>query len=43
MDSNTGFYKDCMEYFDALRRQGKNDDGFEDEYYYTMPAMRASE
>ncbi len=40
MDINSKFYKDCMEYFSALRKQGKNDDGFEDEYYYTIPGMR---
>ncbi len=43
MSSNAKFYKDCMEYFNALRMHGKNDDGFEDEYYYTMSAMRSSE
>ena len=36
---NREFHKNCMEYFGALRRQAKNDDGFEDEYYFTMPGM----
>lgn len=40
MGTNSKFYKDCIEYFNALRRRGENDDGFEDEYYYTMPGMR---
>jgi len=39
MQGNSEFYKYCMEYFNALRKQGKNDDGFEDEYYFTMPGM----
>lgn len=43
MGHNTSFYKECTEYFGALREQGRHDDGFEDEYYYTMPGMRASE
>jgi len=43
MSGNVGFYKECMEYFNALRKQGKNDDGFEDEYYYTMPGMHSAE
>jgi len=33
------FYTTCMRYFDALRRQGKQDFGFEDEFFYTMPAI----
>ncbi len=33
------FYTTCMMYFDALRRQGKQDFGFEDEFFYTMPAI----
>lgn len=36
---NTDFYATCTEYFTALRKQGKNDDAFEDEFYYTMPMI----
>lgn len=36
---NTDFYATCTEYFAALRKQGKNDDAFEDEFYYTMPMI----
>lgn len=43
MEHNTVFYRDCTRYLGALRRQGRHDDGFEDEYYYTMPGMSSSE
>ena len=33
------FYTNCMRYFEALRKQGKQDFGFEDEFFYTMPAI----
>ena len=33
------FYTTCMTYFEALRQQGKQDFGFEDEFFYTMPAI----
>jgi len=33
------FYSDCMRYFDSLRRQGRQDYAFEDEFFYTMPAL----
>ena len=33
------FYADCMRYFDSLRKQGKQDFAFEDEFFYTMPAL----
>ena len=33
------FYTNCMRYFEALRKTGKQDFGFEDEFFYTMPAM----
>ncbi len=33
------FYADCMKYFDSLRKQGKQDFAFEDEFFYTMPAL----
>lgn len=36
---NAEFYPLCNEYFAALRKQGKRDDGFEDEFFYTMPSI----
>ncbi|CAE6497701.1 conserved hypothetical protein [Candidatus Nitrosotenuis uzonensis] len=36
---NTEFYSMCNEYFTALRKTGKRDDGFEDEFFYTMPTI----
>lgn len=33
------FYENCMQYFDALRKDGKQDFAFEDEFFYTMPAI----
>jgi hypothetical protein len=36
---NTEFYATCNEYFSALRKKGQTDDGFEDEFYYTMPII----
>ena len=33
------FYTNCMRYFEALRKTGKQDYGFEDEFFYTMPVM----
>jgi hypothetical protein len=33
------FYTNCMTYFEALRKQGKQDFGFEDEFFYTMPVI----
>ena len=33
------FYTNCMRYFEALRKTGKQAYGFEDEFFYTMPAM----
>jgi hypothetical protein len=36
---NTEFYSMCNEYFAALRKQGRTDDGFEDEFFYTMPVI----
>ena len=31
-----------MAYFDALRKSGKSDDTFEDEYFFTLPAVSGS-
>ena len=36
---NKEFYSNCNAYFDHLRKHGKNDFEFEDEFYYTMPAI----
>jgi len=36
---NKEFYNNCTEYFTALREKGKNDFSFEDEYFYTLPAI----
>jgi len=38
-DYNRDFYSDCRTYLDALQKQGKTDDSFEDEFYFTMPAI----
>ncbi len=36
---NGRFYRDGVEYLGHLRRLGRADDAFEDEMYYTMPAV----
>jgi len=36
---NSEFYKNCAEYFEFLRKKGTADYDFEDEYYFTMPAI----
>lgn len=36
---NETFYKNCTRYFEALRNKGKSDDAFEDEFFYTIPAI----
>jgi hypothetical protein len=33
------FYANCMRYFECLRKKGKQDFAFEDEFFYTMPAI----
>lgn len=38
-DYNRDFYSNCRAYLDALQKQGKTDDSFEDEFYFTMPAI----
>ncbi|KRT61131.1 MAG: Uncharacterized protein XU09_C0006G0052 [Thaumarchaeota archaeon CSP1-1] len=38
-DYNRDFYSNCRAYLDALQKQGKTDDSFEDEFYFTMPAV----
>ena len=36
---NDEFYKNCTKYFASLRIHGKSDDAFEDEFFFTMPAI----
>ncbi len=38
-EQSNEFYTNCMRYFEALRKSGKQDYGFEDEFFYTMPAI----
>ncbi len=38
-DYNRDFYSNCRAYLYALQKQGKTDDSFEDEFYFTMPAI----
>lgn len=38
-NQNDEFYKNCTEYFEFLRKKGEVDYEFEDEYYFTMPAI----
>lgn len=38
-DLNRDFYSDSRVYLDSLQKQGRADDGFEDEFYFTMPAI----
>lgn len=39
LDKNEEFYKNCTVYFEFLRKKGESDFEFEDEYYFTMPAI----
>ena len=38
-EKNDEFYKNCTEYFEYLREKSIIDFDFEDEYYFTMPAI----
>lgn len=38
-NKNGEFYDNCSTYFEFLRKKGCTDDNFEDEYYFTMPAI----
>lgn len=38
-ERNMKFHEYCMTYFKALRKKGVTDFAFEDEYYFTMPAI----
>ena len=37
---NNEFYANCTEYFMGLRKKGKTDYEFEDEFYYTIPTKK---
>ena len=39
---NNQFYSDCTTYFEFLRQKGETDYDFEDEYYFTMPAISSN-
>ena len=41
-EKNRDFYTNCTQYFEFLRKVGKKDYEFEDEYYFTMPAISNS-
>ena len=41
-DCNRDFYPDSRAYLDAVQKQGKTDDSFEDEFYFTMPGISGS-
>jgi|TARA_B100001105_G_C21952884_1_gene257396 hypothetical protein len=36
---NNEFYQNCTQYFEFLRKKSDVDFDFEDEYYFTMPAI----
>ncbi len=36
------FYTNCSVYFDVLRKSGRSDDIFRDEYFFTLPAISNS-
>jgi len=36
---NLQFHSDCNNYFESLREKGETDFEFEDEYFFTMPAI----
>ena len=38
-NKNHDFYNNCTTYFEYLRTKGVSDFEFEDEYYFTMPAI----
>ena len=39
MKKNKEFYENCTQYFEYLRKKSSVDFEFEDEYYFTMPAI----
>ena len=36
---NLQFHSDCSNYFESLREKGETDFEFEDEYFFTLPAI----
>lgn len=38
-EKNKEFYENCTKYFEFLRKKSSMDYDFEDEYYFTMPAI----
>lgn len=38
-EQNRDFYPDSRLYLDALQKKGKTDYGFEDEFYFIVPAI----
>jgi len=41
-EMNSEFYTNCSVYFDVLRKSGRPDDAFRDEYFFTLPAISSS-
>ncbi|MDI1495310.1 MAG: hypothetical protein K8823_618 [Cenarchaeum symbiont of Oopsacas minuta] len=39
IQDDENFYSDANKYFTYLRRIGSTDYGFEDEFFFTMPAL----
>jgi len=37
--TNLQFHSDCNNYFESLREKGETDFEFEDEYFFTLPAI----
>ncbi len=40
---NKEFYQNCTQYFEFLRKKSDVDFDFEDEYYFTMPAISSQQ
>ena len=41
-EMNSEFYTNCSVYFSVLRKSGRSDDIFKDEYFFTLPAISNS-
>jgi len=39
---NNEFYSNCTAYFEFLRHKDETDYDFEDEYYFTLPAISSN-
>ncbi len=39
---NKTFYSDSRAYLASLLKKGETDDGFEDEFYFTLPVISAN-